>query len=151
MRLVVCALLAGCALDHTSPDGGPGIEVTIGSISFRVASAGARASGGSLMIYLTDQPDACLATSQVPVGRATIFEVKVAPPSGGMVQIVPGEADLTVQVSGVKSAGYDASDGSVTWAMNTDGTTGVALLDVGFEGTGDRLRLANLILLPCSP
>jgi hypothetical protein len=149
LRLVLCALLAGCALDHQLPDGGFGVEVTIGGIQLRAASAGARAGGSSLTLYLTDQPDACLATSQIPVGRATIFELKVAPPSGGTATVVPGEGDLTVQVGGLKTSGYDASDGSVTWTVNGDGTYTIATMDVGFAGTGDRLRLANLVLLPC--
>jgi hypothetical protein len=156
---LVCALLAGCALDNQLRDADAGI-VTIGDLSFRIASGTARVEGATLGLYLTDQPDACLAISHVPVGRWTVLTLRVAPRADGATEATvvsvrpvpaPGEAagGLTAQIGGETTARLDATEGSVVWKANADGTTTIVALDVGFGATSDRLVATDLTVPAC--
>ena len=146
-RLALALAVAGCALDNQAPDGGGGLDFKIGTIPFHVSS-GAVWTAGTTTLYLTDQPDACLAIAQVPIGKATFFALRVAA-GGGTAVIAAGQGEITVKTGGSDTAGYPVSDGTVTWAMNRDGTYALGALDVGFSGTSDRLRVSGLTLTAC--
>lgn len=160
-RLWFLWLLAACARDNTLRDGGPDdLDFTIGDIEFHVASGTARVEGSALGLYLTDQPDACMAIRQVPTGSYTVFGLRVAAQLDGtrsaivipsQVVPAPGQASgaLDALTSGVRTGGHAASDGAVTWKANADGTTTILSLDVGFDGTSDRLQAAMLTIPSC--
>jgi hypothetical protein len=150
--------LAACARNHAAPDSDGGLA--IGGIPFRVASGTTRPDGAALGLYLTDQPDACLAITRVPVGAAVIFSLRVAPQADGTREALvvrgplapgPGEAvgGIRAQTSGVETAGYAALDGTVAWTANANGTTTIDALDVGFDGPPERLQATALTLPPC--
>lgn len=147
--LAALALLGACALDHQAPDGGGAPSVTIGSIRFNVGSGGvAMPSAQTLAFYLADQPDACLAATQVPVGMATVFTATVGagnPPAA----LGPGAGALTAETGGTTTARYLIADGSIAWRVNPNGSYQLDMLDVGFSGTSDRLQLADLTLPLC--
>jgi hypothetical protein len=160
--LVGAALLcvASCALDNRRPDVDGGLDFDLGGIPFRIASGAARLEGQALALYLTDQPDGCLAITQIPVGPATIFTLRVAPELDGtrsasvvqrQIAPLPGQAmgGLATLTGGVPTGGLDAIDGTVTWRDNPDGTTTIVTLDVGFVGTPDRLRGAEWRIPAC--
>jgi hypothetical protein len=154
-------LLAACARDNTLRDGAPGpLDFTIGELDFHVASGAARVEGSVLGLYLTDQPDACMAITHVPTGNYMVFWLRVAPqPDGTQSATVmasptvplPGQASgaLDALTAGVRTGGHPATDGTVTWKVNQDGTTTILSIDVGFEGTGDRLQAAMLTVPSC--
>jgi hypothetical protein len=150
-ELAALAILGACALDNQTPDGGGSLTVIIGSIVFHVGSGGvAMPSGQTLAFYLADQPDACLAVTQVPVGTATVFTATVG--AGGpsaVVALGPGAGALIAETGGTPTARYNIADGSVAWKLNADGSYQLEMLDVGFSGTSDRMRLADLTLPLC--
>ncbi len=162
LLLVVLAglgVVAGCARDNQLVDGGT-LSFEIGGIPLRVSSGAARAEGNVLALYLTDQPDGCLAVTQVPVGMATIFVLRVAPMLDGtraamvaptVVVPGPGQASgkVVAQTGGVQTAGYDASSGTVSWKENEDGTTTILALDVGFAGADGRIVATELTVPAC--
>lgn len=154
------ALLAACARDNQAPDGDGGTIPSIGGIDFRIASGAARVANGVLGLYLSDQPDACLAITQVPVGMSTTLSMLVSPAGDGKtaVAIVPGLitpgpgqgiAEIAAQIGSRVTLSYDASNGTITWTANGDGSTTIDTLDLGFSGTSDRLVETGLTVPSC--
>ncbi len=153
--------LSACALNNPLTDAGPGnLDFDIGGIRLRVASGTGWTTASGLGLYLTDQPDACLAITQVPVGPAVIFWLKVAPQTDGTktatvvpggVTPAPGQAvgGVTAQTGGVETAHHAAVDGTVTWATNADRSYTIVSIDVGFEGSTQRLQASGLTVPPC--
>ena len=157
---LAAALLVACALDHHATDANDGLSFVIDGLPLRVSSGTAQAADYGLDLFLTDQPDACLAIKHQPVGAATFFRLRVAPQVAGTPAATvvppqtvpaPGEAvgDLRVLTDGVPTDGRDAIDGSVAWTANADGTTTIVAIDVGFAGTADRLRAGSLTVPRC--
>ena len=159
-------LLLCCACGTSRPAGGPGdagpVDFTIGSIALHAGSGAAVQSAGLLRLYLSDQPDTCAAIHAVPVMTATTFSLRITPPSDttGRATVVPpkatpaaGEATgaIAVATGGVKKDGADATDGSVSWAVNTDGSVTLTSIDVGFAGASGRLATHGLLLAACAP
>jgi hypothetical protein len=162
LRCAIAILVtsAGCARDNATVAGDGGLDFVIGGVSFRVSSGGTSPLDDARALFLTDQPDGCLAVSQEPAGRMTIFRLRVAPRADGTTsaRVVagaaapgPGQAtgELTVRAAGVEEARLAAADGTVEWTLEDDGRATIVSLDVGFEGTPDRLRAADLILPRC--
>ena len=160
-RIWLVWLLAACARDNMLRDGAPGLDFTIGEIDFHVASGAARVEGSVLGLYLTDQPDACMAITQVPTGSYTVFGLRVASQVDGTRSATvipsqtvpaPGQASgaLDALTAGVRTDGHAAFDGAVMWKANQDGTTTILSMDVGFEGIGDRLQ-ATMLTVPSCP
>jgi hypothetical protein len=159
--LAVALLLCACALNNQLTDGGPGnIDVDIGGIRFRVSSGTGRVSASVLGLYLTDQPDACLAIQQAPVGMSVIFSLKVAPQldgtrtatvASGPATPGPGQAvgGIIAQTGGVQTASHAAIDGTVSWNNNTDGSYTIVSIDVGFEGSTERLQVGEVSVPAC--
>ncbi len=159
LAVAALALVAACARNNQLADGGDE-DLDIGGIRFRVASGTARVEGSVLGLYLTDQPDACQTITHIPVGAATVFQLRVAPqPDGTTSALVvaggagpgPGEAvgAISTQTAGVETARRAAVDGSVSWQANEDGTTTIVAIDVGFNGATERLRAAELTVPAC--
>jgi hypothetical protein len=161
VRICLAALLASCSGAAThAPDAGAR-DFSIGGIAFHLSS-GAVVKSGGLSFVFSDQPDACLALKYVPVGAATTFTLRVAPAADGMTQATvvankpsPGAGEavggIVRATGGQKDAGADASNGSVAWTANADGSITVNSLDVGFAGTADRLTTGGWTLPACSP
>jgi hypothetical protein len=163
--LALAAALAGCGSSPSGgvPDaGGPPLEFAIGGLVFRVSSGTAVRTGGLLALYLTDQPDTCLAVSLVPVMTVTTFSLRVAAAADGTTRAAvvapkpaPGAGEavggLVRATGGARSASLDAANGSVAWAENANGTVTITSLDVGFTGAADRLTTGGLSLPPCPP
>lgn len=161
MRWVIAlVLLAGCARNNTTRDGGV-MEFDVDGIRLRLSSGAARDEGGGIVgIYFTDQPDACLAIKQVPAGLSTVLTLRVAPRGDGAMAAdvvartggdpAPGEAigNLRVTSAGTETALRNAADGSVAWKKNDDDTTTVTALDVGFAGTEDRVTTSGELTIP---
>ncbi len=158
---VAAALAVACS----GPGGGPAgfsgpVDFTIGGLEFHVASGAAATVGGALTLYLTDQPDGCLAITYAPVGTATVFSLAVAAAADGSTRATvvpikpapaPGEAVGSLQrtIGGVPGAILDAADGSVSWTTNADGSVTIELLDVGFVGAAGRLTTGGLTIPGC--
>ncbi len=155
------ALAAGCAGSSTPPatDHVP-VDFTIGGLEVHVASGAAEMAGSVLTFYLTDQPDGCLAVTYTPVGRATILSLGVAAAADGTTRATvvppkpapaPGEAvgSLRRTIGGVPDAILDATDGSVSWMTNADGSVTIESLDVGFAGAAGRLTTGGLTIPGC--
>src|SRR5688500_12726059 len=111
--LVALLVLVACARDNRLLDRDGGLDFVIGGIELRVSSGTALERGGELAFYLTDQPDACLAVTQVTAGVATILELRVAPQADGTTSAVvapggstpgPGQAagELATRSAGVE-------------------------------------------------
>jgi hypothetical protein len=89
----------------------------------------------------------------------TLFRLRVAPRTDGATAAMvvraaapgPGQAtgELTVRAAGIEEARLVATNGTVEWTVEVDGGATIVALDVGFEGTPDRLRAADLILPRC--
>jgi hypothetical protein len=152
--------LASCARDNQLADGGSGLDFDVAGTHLHIASGTARVENGALALYLTDQPDACLAVKQVPVGASTTLAVRVAARTDGTTSadVVsgpaapgPGQAlaTLTSQVGGSPTGSHTGSDGSVVWAANSDGTTTITRLELGFQGTTDRISVGPLTVPAC--
>jgi hypothetical protein len=158
---VLLALCGACALNNQLTDGGAQFIFDIGDIHFRVSSGTGRTASG-LTLYLTDQPDACLAVTQVPVGRATILSLKVAAQADGtpaanvvanVVTPGPGQAvgAIIVEEGGVEAERKAAVDGTIGWTANTDGTYTLVAVDIGFEGATGRVHVDSLTVPGCQP
>ncbi|HKA90484.1 MAG TPA: hypothetical protein VKE22_22635 [Haliangiales bacterium] len=153
--------LGACALNNQLTDGGPGnLDFDIGGIRLRVASGTGRVSASVLGLYLTDQPDACLAITQIPVGAAVIFSLRVAPRTDGakMATVIPGggtpgpgqaTGGITAQTGGVPTAYHGAVDGTVSWTANGDGSYTIVAIDVGFDGSTQRLQVGGWTVPSC--
>lgn len=164
MRFVLLMAMLACdSTSRSSPgDGGPAVDFVIAGISFHAGSGVAVTSGGTLTLYLSDQPDTCQALTYVPVGTATTFSLRIAPPLNGSTRAAvvgpkstpaAGEAvgGLSRATGGVKNASVDAMSGSIAWTANAGGSVTIDAIDVGFVGTTDRLTTGGLTLTPCSP
>ncbi len=149
MRFLLLAALAACALDNQLPDGGSKLSFNIDGIPFQVASGAARVGTSTLGLYLSDQPDACLAILQIPVGRATLLTLLV-PSGAGTATLGPSQGDLTVTTGSTTNASVSVASGSVSWTANTNGTYTIVNLDVGFSGTTDRLQASGLTVPTCA-
>ena len=165
--LALAAAVGACSSSGGSwPDGGQPVDFTIDGLQFHVSDGAVSASGGNLIFYLSDQPDACLAVIAVPVGTAMLFTLHVSPPPGGATTATvvppspapplpplpsPGQAmgGLVRATGGVPDASVDAASGAVAWAVNGDGSVTLTSIDVGFAGTTDRLASWALRLRPC--
>ena len=158
--------LAGCGDPDPSAmlrdDGGDDLEFTIGGRLFHVGSAAARVVNNVLSLNFTDQPDACLAVTQVPAGASTIFTLRVAAQGDGTgrADVIapqdftapgPGQAmgKLYWQTGGTITTSLDTVNGSVTWTMNAGGSIDVAKLDAGFTGAPERVGISALHLALC--
>lgn len=165
--LLLALTLVACGHDNAQlGDGGDPLDFVIRGIDLRVGSGTVRSSGGTLQLYLTDQPDACLAVTQTPTGAATFFSLRINPPTDGTTAAVivapkgtlaPGEAygGVLRQLAGTTEANVATASGRVAWRVNpprTDGTSGgyaIDTLDVGFEGTPERLTLGAVTVPAC--
>ena len=156
MKWAPLAVALACG---TSGGGHPfeGGDFQVGTISFHLATGGA-VSSTVLTLVLSDQPDTCLARTQVPVQRATMLTLKVVPAADGTMRAVvvakfapaAGEATgaLSQATGGVEGARYDAADGSVAWAPGANGRVTITALDVGFTGASGRIVLAAPVTVP---
>jgi len=65
----------------------------------------------------------------------------------------PGEAvgSLSRATGGRQDTSIAASDGSLSWTANADGSYALTSIDVGFAGTTDRLTTSSLTLRACKP
>lgn len=152
--------LAGCGAGPVvGSQVGP--TFTVGTLTFRVASAGVVRGAGELTLWLTDQPDTCLAIVATPSGTATYLSLRVAPPASGPTAAAvvapkafpaPGEAlgRLERRQAGVPGAAYDTADGSLAWTANQDGSLALDAFDVGFSGAAERMTGGGLLLRPCN-
>ena len=158
--LLMLALACDANYRRTPSDAGP-VDFNINGLSFHISDGAAVNSGGALTFYLSDQPNACAAFRNVPVGTATTFSLRVVPQSDGttrasvVAKSVPSAGEATGGIvratGGVKNASLDASSGSVAWTANSDGSYTIGALDAGFAGTADRLVTWGLTLASCSP
>ena len=162
LRVRAALVLASCACDtpgHAMVSAPP-VDFTIAGIALHVSSGAVVSSSGKFAFYLSDQPEACRALALVPVGRATTFSLHLVPPSNGSarVTVVPpptvpaaGQATggLARAIGGKPDASVDASDGTISWSTNSDGSVLLNAIDVGFAGTADRLISSGLALAPC--
>lgn len=162
-RAGAALVLAACACDtpghaYTS---GPPVDFSVAGIALHASSGAVVKASGQLSFYLSDQPSACLALSLVPVGRATTLSLHLVPPTDGTTRVTvvsprpapaAGQATggLARVIGGKPDASVDASDGTVSWTTNADGSVRLDSLDVGFAGTGDRLVTSGLTLAACN-
>jgi hypothetical protein len=164
VRLVFCALAVSCGGASTLQPGGGQLDFNINGIAFHVSS-GAAVSSSALTLYLTDQPDTCLALRNAkngnpPVGIYTRLALRVAAAADGTTRanVVssstpgPGQAagGLTRMQGGQQTASVDAANGSVTWTLDAKGNATLVSIDAGFAGTADRLAASGLSLPACS-
>lgn len=163
--LITAAVLlaAGCGeSDNAQLAGDAGaLDFPIGATTFHVGSGGTRTISGVLNLFLTDQPDTCLATSAVPRGRAAVFTLRVAPRADGTSSAAvvaqkalpqAGEAvgGITFQVGGAVESSYDAADGTVSWKPGAVGGTAISTLDVGFKDVTGRVVLGGWEVPACN-
>jgi hypothetical protein len=138
------------------------LDFNIGGIAFHISDGAAVTSGGALTLYFSDQPNACAAFQNIPVGTATTLALKIAAESDGTTRATivarklapaPGEAvgGLSRATGGVQNASIDAANGSIAWTQNANGTITMTALDAGFAGTADRLGTYGLTFSPCAP
>jgi hypothetical protein len=161
MAFIALFLLA-CDTPGSRQGLGPPVDFTIGAIAFHVSSGVAvKPASGGITFDLSDQPDTCMALQLVPVGTTTMLSLKVVLPVDGSTHATvvatstpaAGEATgaLTQETAGTQSLSITASDGSVSWTTNADGTTTLTAIDVGFTGTAGRLTTYGLTLPACTP
>jgi hypothetical protein len=163
--LALALLIAGCDVGGPfNPDAGqPAFDVTIGGVHLRANSSAAIASGNVFTILLSDQPNACQQYGHFPALTWTTLTMKIAastsvPTVGNVVsgQALPGPGQVVgtlVQATADKppSASITASDGTVTWTSNTDLSVNLLSMDIGFEGTSDRLSTGAVGIPACTP
>jgi hypothetical protein len=163
--LLVLALVSACDEGGPfNPDAGfPAFDVTIGGVHLRANSSAAIASGNVFTVLLSDQPNACQQYGHFPVQTWTTLTLVLAtgtstPTVGTVVaqQAVPGPGQVVgnlIQATSdmPPSANLDAVDGTVTWKSNTDFSVSLQSMDIGFEGTGDRLQVSNIGVPACTP
>ena len=165
--LLAAALGAGACSSSGGPwpDGGQPVDFTIDGMQFHVSDGAVRTSGGNLLFYLSDQPDACLAVTYTPVGTAMLLTLRIAPISGVSSATVvppspppplqpspsPGQAmgGLVKATGGIQDASADAASGTVAWTANGDGSVTIDSIDVVFAGTAGELKTYGLRLRPC--
>jgi hypothetical protein len=166
--LALAAALGAGACSNSGgswPDGGQPVDFTIAGLEFHVSDGAVGTSGGNLVFYLSDQPDACMAVIAIPVGTAMLFTLHVSPPAGASSATVvppspppplpplpsPGQAmGGLVRATGlVQNESVDAASGTVAWTVNGDGSVTITTIDVGFAETAGRLATYGLRLRPC--
>jgi hypothetical protein len=149
--------VVACAKDNKSRDGG-GLEFEVAGIHLRVGSGTWREeSGGAVLgLYLTDQPDACLAVTQVPVGMSTVLTLRVAGEGEAVVLQRTGDPAagegtgvLRSATGATETAKVIAVDGTVSWRRNVDGTTTILSMDLGFADTDERIAATMLTMPRC--
>jgi hypothetical protein len=159
------ALLAACNEGGPyNPDAGfPAFDVTIGGVRLVANSSAAVANGNVFTVLLSDQPNACQQYGHFPTRTWTTLTLVLAtgttsPTVGTVVpqQGVPGPGQVVGELIQATadlppSAALDASDGTVTWKSNTDLSVTLQSMDVGFEGTTDRLSVQNIGVPSCIP
>ena len=158
----MAAFLLACDTPGSRQVGGPPVDFTIGGIALHLSSGVTvvPASGG-ITFDLSDQPDTCEALQLVPVQTMTLFSLHVSLPADGSTRATvvtaispaPGQATgaLTQSTGGQQSARIAATDGSVAWTANADGSSTLTSIDVGFTGTAGRLTTYGLTLPACVP
>jgi len=147
-----------------NPDAGlPPFDVTIAGIRLVANSSAAIANGNVFTVLLSDQPNACQQYGHFPARTWTTLTLVLAtgtttPTVGTVVsqQAVPGPGQVVGQLVQATadlppSASLDATDGTVTWKSNTDFSVSLQAMDVGFEGTTDRLQVSNVGVPACTP
>ncbi|HZJ54289.1 MAG TPA: hypothetical protein VFD38_09145 [Myxococcaceae bacterium] len=158
-------LAAGCNEGGPfNPDAGfPAFDVTIGGVRLVANSSAAIANGNVFTVLLSDQPNACQQYGHYPTRTWTTLTLVLAtgttsPTVGTVVpqQGVPGPGQVVgalIQATAdlPPTANLDAIDGTVTWKSNTDFSVTLQSMDVGFEGTADRLRVQSIGVPPCTP
>src|SRR5215468_3800182 len=162
---LLLALLAGCDDGGPfNPDAGfPAFDVTIGGVRLVANSSAAIANGNIFTVLLSDQPNACQQYGHYPVQTWTTLTLVLAtgtttPTVGTVVaqQAVPGPGQVVGNLIRATSdlppsAKLDATDGTVTWKSNADFSVSLQSMDIGFEGTGDRLQVSSIGVPPCTP
>ena len=126
-------------------------------------SSAAVANGNVFTVLLSDQPNACQQYGHFPTRTWTTLTLVLAtgttsPTVGTVVpqQGVPGPGQVVgelVQATAdlPPTANLDANDGTVTWKSNTDFSVTLQSVDVGFEGTTDRLMVQSIGVPSCIP
>ena len=161
-RLLALVLAAACDTPGSRQANGPPVDFTIAGIAFHLSDGAAVVpAGGGVTFYLSDQPNACMAFQLVPVGTATTFMLHISPPSDGTTKAAivatsttqPGEAagNLSRATGGKQEVSVAATDGSIAWTANADGSYLLDSIDAGFAGTTDRLATFGLTLRACKP
>ncbi len=162
---LLVALAAGCdTAGPFDPDAGvPPFDVVIGGVRLRANSSAAIASGNVFTVLISDQPNACQQYGHFPALTWTTLTLVMAastttPTVGNVVpqQAVPGPGQVVgalVQATAdmPPTKNLDATDGTVTWKSNVDFSLTIQSMDVGFQGTGDRLQASNLGVPHCTP
>jgi hypothetical protein len=162
---LLLALLAGCDDGGPfNPDAGlPAFDVTIDGVRLVANSSAAIANGNVFTVLLSDQPNACQQYGHFPARTWTTLTLVLAtgtstPTVGTVVpqQAVPGPGQVVGQLVQATadlppSKSLDAIDGTVTWKSNTDFSVSLQSMDVGFEGTADRLQTSGIGVPPCTP
>jgi hypothetical protein len=157
-------LAAGCNEGGPfNPDAGfPAFDVTIGGVRLVANSSAAVANGNVFTVLLSDQPNACQQYGHYPTRTWTTLTwcwPRAPPVHGGngdpqqgcrapgqvVGELIQATADLP------PTANLDASDGTVTWKSNTDFSVTLQSMDVGFEGTTDRLMVQSIGVPSCTP
>ncbi len=164
--LALAAALAACGSSGGAwPDGGQPVDFLVDGMRFHVSDGAVRTSGGNLLFYLSDQPDACQAVTYTPVGTAMLLTLRIAPVAGTPSATVvppspppplmpapsPGEAmgGLVKATGGIPDASVDAASGNLAWTANADGSVTIDSIDVVFAGTAGELKSYGLRLRPC--
>ena len=163
--MLLMALVAGCDQGGPfNPDAGfPAFDVTIDGVRLVASSSAAIANGNVFTVLLSDQPNACQQYGHFPTRTWTTLTLVLAtgtttPTVGTVVpqQAVPGPGQVVGQLVQATadlppSKSVDATDGTVTWKSNTDYSVSLQSMDVGFDGTSDRLQVSNIGVPPCTP
>jgi len=137
--------------------------VTIGGIRLRANSSAAINSGNVFTVLISDQPNACQQYGHYPALTWTTLTLVMAAgttsPTMGVVvpqQGVPGPGQVVgalvkATADNPPIANLNVADGGVTWKSNTDLSLTIQSMDVGFEGTTDRLQATDLGIPHCTP
>lgn len=141
----------------------PIVEVTVGALRLEaVSGAAVAAAGGGYTLWLSDQPDTCLAIQAQPRGVATYLRLAVAPATGGVNEATfvapvaspaPGTAvgRLLELTGGAPGTSYDAAPGgSVRWTPHADGSVTLDAVDAGFVDQAARATFGGVTLRACS-
>lgn len=158
----LAAALLSCACDETgaaTPSDAGVVDFTLGAVALHLSSGAVRSSGPSLSFFLSDNPQTCQAITNVPNGLLTRLRLDVAPPLDGtarasvVVAAQPGAGQAVGSVvqslMGRVQATLTASDGTLSWTKNGDGTVTIDSIDVGFSGVSGRVATGGLILQAC--
>lgn len=159
---LIAAFLLACDTPGSRQGGGPPVDFTIGALAFHLSSGVTVApAGGGMTFDLSDQADTCMALQLVPVQPEILFSLHVSLPTDGSTRATvvttpvpgPGQAtgSITQSTGGNQDAQFAASDGSVSWTANADGSTTIDSIDVGFAGAAGRLTTYGLTLSACTP